>query len=272
MPASNDTITPFSNISVSDTVLGNTETVTVTLSGSGEPPIVGSLSDPDLARLPTLPLGTQRPIRSLRRRPTTGSPTPATTILDRLVYIPPPVLAGQQVYVNTTVNVNGVYDNPYGYNLIYTPNPPSVSIETAGAPTITYTVANQPIVSGDTIDPFGAVEINDINAWSGNDVITVTVMDGGVATDADGMLSGTGLSKTGTGTYTVGLPYELDQLTFTPTAVASGASTHDGLHDNRQRSADGILRYQYHHIGGNYRPNYDANTATHCWRRGWPDG
>jgi hypothetical protein len=105
----------------------------------------------------------------------------------------------------------------------------SVQIETAGPPTISLATAHEPVASGSTILPFGAVQI--ANAYIPNDTLTasITVTDSGAASDADGLLTGVGLGKTGAGTYTVSalnsytLQGFLNKLVFTPAAVAPGA-------------------------------------------------
>ena len=101
-------------------------------------------------------------------------------------------------------------------------------------PLISGTVANEPVsaASGNTIRPFATTTIADTNfAYSAKDTATIKLTDGGVLTDADGLLTGPGLSKTpGTvGTYTLSnadyaytIGYQLQNLVFTPSAVAAG--------------------------------------------------
>jgi plastocyanin len=67
-------------------------------------------------------------------------------------------------------------------------------------PTISGALAGQTIVNDGTILPFASIGITD-PAFGALETLTITLSDGGVATDADGTLSGTGLTKTGTGTY-----------------------------------------------------------------------
>src|SRR6185437_8023979 len=97
---------------------------------------------------------------------------------------------------------------------------------------ITTAVNDPPVISGavpgqmendnGTIAPFSGVSIADPDLGA-SETITITLTDGGVASDADGTLSGTGLTKTGVGTYTLasGTPSavtsDLDALVFTPT-------------------------------------------------------
>jgi hypothetical protein len=210
------TTTPFSALSVTDTTVPDPETVTVSLSGYAYPlpaSDIGTLSDPTGGG--AFDANTHTFSETAL---STGSPSAATTILNRLVYTPPPVTGGNESYAYATINVNGVTD------------PSNVQIETAGPPTITFTIAHEPVASGSTIPPFGAVQI--AGAYIPNDTISanITVTDGGAATDADGLLAGVGLGKTGTGTYTVSAPNGytlqgfLNKLVFTPAAVAPGAT------------------------------------------------
>ncbi len=76
--------------------------------------------------------------------------------------------------------------------------------------------------------PFGNVTVTDPGSTTTN--ATITLSAGGVATDADGVLSGAGLTKIATGTYSLAftspanLTVELQALKFTPTngQVAAG--------------------------------------------------
>ena len=84
-------------------------------------------------------------------------------------------------------------------------------------------VAGQTTSDEATVDPFATVSITDPNV-SQTETITITLSHGGTPTDADGTLSGPGLTETGTGTYELatGTPSAvtaaLDGLIFTPTA------------------------------------------------------
>ncbi len=91
--------------------------------------------------------------------------------------------------------------------------------------------------------PFGTVNVTD-SATTTSATITLSAND--VATDADGVLSGTGLTRTMTGTYSLAftspanLTAELQALTFTPTKgqVAAG-STVATLFDLSVNDSDG---------------------------------
>ena len=97
--------------------------------------------------------------------------------------------------------------------------------------------------------PFAAVTVSDTDTTTTVSA-TITLSSNGVPTDADGILSGTGLSKTPgqTGTYTLTattpgtLSAELDALRFTPTAgqVAAG-QTVSTLIDLSINDSDGSM-------------------------------
>jgi hypothetical protein len=93
----------------------------------------------------------------------------------------------------------------------------------AGLPITTGTVAGQTVVDTATIAPFSAVKITD-SAYFTSESVTITLTDSnGIPTDANGLLSGAGLTKVGTGVYSLanGTPAAvtkaLDALVFTPT-------------------------------------------------------
>ena len=104
------------------------------------------------------------------------------------------------------------------------------------APTISGTSAGQSVDDTGVRQPFSAVTVSDPDAGA-SETVTITVAAGGTASDANGLLSGTGLTKTGTGTYalTAGSPAAvtaaLHALAFTPTAnqVAPGGTVTTGF-------------------------------------------
>ena len=150
----------------------------------------------------------------------------AQLILDRLVYTPPPLTDGEGTVVNAAIEVNNSdgSQNPSGNgNYLSIPNAYYRQLDNVTPPGISGTVANQPISAGGTINPLSTVAIMDNNfLLIGSPVTSATIVveDGGVATDADGVLTGTGLSKTAVGTYTLpassnyGLQSELRALSF----------------------------------------------------------
>lgn len=215
------TATPFSSITVSDPLYA-TETITITPVSSysypyyySPPANFGTISDPTGGGSfdPSTHTFTESAV-------VTGTPTAATQILHRLVYTPPSLSNGNSSTAYFNVSVNGTLD----------PNP--VQLETVTPPAITGTVAKEPVASGSsTIRPFATVQLNDYNFnYSAKLNSTITLTDAGVPSDADGLLTGSGVSKTGVGTYTIsGASYYnitsyLQNLVFTPTAVGAGAT------------------------------------------------
>ena len=115
------------------------------------------------------------------------------------------------------------------------------TIQINTAPAITGTAAGQTVNDNATDHPFSGVTIADPDSGA-TETVTITLQAGtlqagGSASDANGMLSGTGLTRTGTGVYTLttGTPAAvtttLDALTFTPTArqVAPGSTVTTGM-------------------------------------------
>jgi len=88
-------------------------------------------------------------------------------------------------------NYNSYDFTTVGAKVNFTAHPPI-------APTVTGPVTNQPVASGATIHPFAAVRITDTdfnyNAKTSATIILSDATSGGQPTDADGLLSGTGLS------------------------------------------------------------------------------
>jgi len=234
--------TPFTKIAVNETTLGATENISVTLSPGYSYPYgssvdLGSLSDPlgGGSYNVTTHTFTETAIA-------TGTPTSATAILQRLVYTPPTLAAGSYDAVNATITVNDSpyfpdYGNTYG-NTVTDPTRPV--LETVTPPSITGTIANEPVASGATLRPFASVRLADYNlTYNARDAGTITLTDAsGNATDADALLTGPGLGKTGIGTYALAaasyydLQNNLQGLVFTPAAVAAGSTrtTTFGLH------------------------------------------
>lgn len=205
-------VNPFSGISVADPVQ-TVETVSVTLTGGTR---AGSLSDP-------LGGGSYDPATGIftETATVTGATTPATQVLQRLVFTAP----AAAYYETAIVKVNDAVDN--------------FTLNIRTSPTISGTVAGQAVAPGATANPFANVNLSGINDGQGYGY-TITVTDGGQATDADGVLAGSAVDKSlsnegrssfyksGVGTYGFAgrglgtLVDDLRALTFTPTAVAAG--------------------------------------------------
>jgi hypothetical protein len=101
------TVSPFSLVTVSD-LLQTTEVLTVTLSALYYyPPIsdFGTLTDPlgGGSFDPNTHTFTESAI-------VTGTPTPASQILNRLIYTPPTLNNGTSINVDASISVNGIAD------------------------------------------------------------------------------------------------------------------------------------------------------------------
>jgi hypothetical protein len=207
------TVLPFSGVTIADPDAGATETVTITLTDSGiASDANGTLSGTGVTRTDT---GTYIL--------TSGSPDDVTTALEAVVFTPTAheMAPGTTITTGMTLAVtDGIVGSPV------TDTTTSV-ITTAlnDPPVITGAAADQMISDNATALPFSGVTIADPDLGA-SESITITLTDGGIASDADGTLSGTGVTKTGTGTYTLtsGSPgavtAALEAVVFTPTAHA----------------------------------------------------
>ena len=129
-----------------------------------------------------------------------------------------------------------------------------LAVDTA-PPSIIGTVADQGVADNGTIRPFASVLVLQPGS-SPTETATITLSAAGVASDADGLLAGTGLTRTGVGTYVLaaGSPMAvtaaLRALVFTPTAnqVTPGASVTTGfslsVSDGAQASLDTVTSVQ----------------------------
>jgi hypothetical protein len=224
--AAGQTLSAFSGVQVADTI-GTTETVSITLgynyySYYSPNADFGSISDPNGGGQydPATHTFTESGL-------VTGDPTFATQLLRRLIYTPPALPQGQAATVIASVTVANSGDIPQT-------DPKSITIQTISAPLISGTVANAPVsgTPGSTIRPFATTYVTDANFdYTAKNIATIKITDGGALTDADGLLTGPGLSKTpGTvGTYTLSNPdyawtigNDLQNLVFAVSPVAVG--------------------------------------------------
>jgi hypothetical protein len=214
------TATPFGGVTITESSLPARENLIVVLTPEPSDPTadLGSLNDPGGS-------GSYDPNTHTFTAPgiATFAPTQATTVLSRLVYTPPTPVAGSFSAVDAKISVSD------GVTTVADPVP--VVLETVTAPMISGAVGNQPVASGASLPPFATVGLTDNNyRYNARDSATITLLDGGQPTDADGLLTGIGLSKTGTGAYALAadtvlnLQARLRGLSFAPTAVAAGAS------------------------------------------------
>jgi hypothetical protein len=242
----------YRGVTVADTnLLSDTETVSITLSQALNPPLgpnydfyptvtnLGSISDPSGGG--TWNAATETFTES---GVIGGDPNFATNLLSRLQYSAPQLPNGQgfATQASITVTDGGVAATDATPVIVGVLTPPAV----AG------TVANEPIASGSSISPFAILNVANpsfsydyytIVAGSPNNTYvfglnyyyipkdtatTITVTDDGQATDADGLLTGPGLSKTGVGTYSLtsqqyyNIGYALQDLKFTTNTLPAG--------------------------------------------------
>ena len=215
------TNTPFTTVTVTDpNPAGTLETLAITLKNATTPGVIGSLADPTKGGTFDATTGT------FTESTTVDGASSLNEILARLVYTPPAsVTDGESTTISAAIDVT----DGSGATAATTGVPDNLKIVTA--PHITETVADQPD-GGGPIDPFSTVAVADADfAGSTTDTATIAITDGGGPTDAYGLLTGSGLSKspTAAGTYTIPNPVSpaqlvayLKALTFTPSLAAAG--------------------------------------------------
>lgn len=210
-------VSPFAGVTVNETSLPASEMLSIMLTGSGSD--LGSIADP-------MGGGTydQASHTFTELSIATGTPTSASLILQRLVYTPPTLTSGN--YSTVTATITDVGKGAFG-GALPPIGPASVVLETVTPPAITGTVGGEPIASGATLHPFATTRVTDFDMnYNAQDTATITLLDGtGHATDADGLLTGPGLGKTGVGTYALAgisayqLQSYLQGLVFAPATV-----------------------------------------------------
>jgi hypothetical protein len=218
------TAEPLAGVSVSDPDSGVYELVHITLlDASGNPTDAnGTLSGGGITKTVT---GTYSFY---------SSASGVASVLAQVVFTPTAheVAPGQSVVTTLDISdVRIVQSNLAFAGRVTNDTATIVTTAVNDPPTISGTVAGQATTDRATLAPFSGVTISDPDVGVSENV-TITLASGGVATDADGTLAGTDLTKTGVGTYalTAGSPANvtalLDGLVFTPTAgqVAVGSS------------------------------------------------
>ena len=211
----NATISPFTGVAIGDVDNpAQIQTVTVTLSA----PADGTLST-----------GSGFTAQGNGVYGFSGTAVAATTALDALVFTP----TDNQIAPGTSESEGFAIASNDGAGGAASDAKTNVTITSIDDPsTIGGTVANQTITDKGTATPFSGVTIGDPDVGA-SESVTITVTAGGVASDADGTLSGAGLTETspGSGTYTLTaaspstVQAALRALVFTPTAnqVPSGS-------------------------------------------------
>ena len=259
------TVTPFSTVVVTEATIPIQETVQVRLAQSysggyayyGGNGTLGTISDPTKAGSFDPNTNTFTEVVTA-----TSTATAAQAVLDRLVYTPPTLADGSNLAVAAEIAVNNSDGAASAQTPVFLiPNAYTRILNDVTPPAISGTVANQPVASGAAVKPFSTVAIADQNANStnGSTAISATILisDGGQPTDADGLLTGSGLSKTGVGAYSLSatsyysLQSSLQQLTYTTTDKLVGnvtpsfalavTDTQDGLATTDSTTSVGIV-------------------------------
>ncbi|MBS0559028.1 MAG: autotransporter-associated beta strand repeat-containing protein [Proteobacteria bacterium] len=203
-------LTPFAGMTLNDPDLGASDTVTITL-GSYFAGDSGTLSLPNPVDGVTLTTVTPGALYTL----SAGSPQAVTAALDALQYTP---TTGNPTLGFTIGNIglslsDGIAPPVAG---------PSVVVY-AGLPIATGTVANQAVVDTATIQPFPTVRISDSQPFTTVQVTVILYDPNYNPTDANGTLTGAGLTKIGVGTYSLptasfaDASAAVDALVFHPT-------------------------------------------------------
>jgi hypothetical protein len=208
----------LSTVTITDPDHGASEAVTLTVTGAGgaATDADGTLSGSGLSKTGT---GTYTV--------TAGSPASVTAILDGLTFTPTAhqVAPGQSVTTGITLAVSND-----GGAAVTNATTSIVATAANDTPVISGTKAGQTTTDYVPITPFATATISDPDAGAQDSLTISVITPSAVATDANGTLSGPGLSKNGVGHYTLAatspaaLTQELQSIVFTPTEgeVAAG--------------------------------------------------
>jgi plastocyanin len=209
------TLSPFSGVSVSDVDVGQTETLTVTLSAPGN----GALSN----------LGGGSYDASTGVYSITGSDLTVTTPLDGLVFTP----TAHQVAPGDTVTTGfTIQDTDTAGSSSSDGTTTVIATATSDPPAIVGTTAGQTTTDEASLSPFSGVSVSDVD-FGQTETLTITLsapgngalsnFDGGSYDASTGVYSITGSDLTVT--------TALDGLVFTPTAhqVAPGDTVTTGF-------------------------------------------
>jgi plastocyanin len=211
------TIQPFASVSLTDPNPGQTETLTITLSNAAN----GSLSGAGLVD------------EGGGAFALTGTIGAVTSELDALVFTPTAhqVAPGNTVDTSFTLSLQDTIGQTASNTATSV-----VATAVSDMPVIGGSLAGQLTSDAAVLSPFSGVTVTDPDLGA-SETIAITLTSNGVATDADGVLSGAGLTRTGVGTYMLaaGTPADVTQalqaLVFTPTAhqVAPGQTVTTGF-------------------------------------------
>jgi acyl-coenzyme A thioesterase PaaI-like protein len=223
-----NTIAAFSGVTLADTNIGTqTETLTVTsatLNGALSDSVGGSFSGGTYTAIGSL-AAVQADLQALIFTPTAHQVAPGGTVQTGFTIALLDTAGGTATDTTTSVIVTAANDTP----------------------TITGATLGQTVTLDGNIAPFSSITITDPAAGA-TESVTIVLTDGGVATDADGTLAGTGLTHTAVGTYvlTTGTPAAvtsvLDSLQFSSTVSANAtAVTVFTITDTTNHSTSGTV-------------------------------
>ena len=205
----------FEAVAIADLNPNQTETVTVTQAAAAD----GALSDPNAAGNGGALSGDVYSV--------SGSAAQVSAALEGLLYTPAAhqVAPGQAVMTGFTIAVSDTAGQ--------TASDATTSVVATAVddpPLIGGTLSGQVGVVGQALQPFSQATLTDPDAGA-SITVTATLIAAGTATDADGTLSGAGLTRTGIGSYvlTAASPATeqalLQALVFTPAGGAVGSTT-----------------------------------------------
>jgi hypothetical protein len=233
-------LAPFAHVAITDPDNGASETVTLheyNVVANSLTPLVPGFTDGTLSGAGLIQ-STSPGVYTL-----SGSPSLVTQEIDALSFTPTAhqTTPGQNITTDfiivATQNGSSAYDG----------NTSVVATAVNNAPVISGTVAGQVTTDYVPIKPFSTATISDVDTGV-TDNLTITLKGiSGTATDANGGLAGTGLSKIGVGTYVLSgapstLTADLQALTFTPTQaeVAAGSTVTTSFTLSATQNAGGV--------------------------------
>ena len=212
------TIDPFASVAITDATPGQTETVTITPGNVAN----GTLSDPNAATDGSTLTGGAYTV--------SGTAAQVSADVDALVFTP----TVHQVAPGQTVTTGFTIADTDTAGASATDSTTTVVATAADTPPVIAGTQDYAIDQQETLQPFPGVTITDPDL-AASETTTITLEGpygpapgyGFVPTDADGTLSGAGLTKTGVGTYQLAAASPaaeqaaLQALVFTPTAMNS---------------------------------------------------